>query len=859
MTTSEQTVGVFTVDKKLVISSWDGWLARLSAIPAEAARGKSLAELFPDLQTRGLLARIERVLAEGVVEVLAPTFHHYLIPCVPSTPSMRFDKMQQRVTIAPLLEGDRVIGALVTIDDVTARLDRERDLAEQLASADETTRLRAAEALAQQSTIESAQPLLGAIGDQSWRVRRAAVDGLTRQAGHEAVKSLLRTLRDEHRNPNVLNSALQVLASSGVDVFASLVEFLSDPDPDLRTYVTLALGEQRDERATPALVALLEDPDANVRYHAIEALSRLRAVEAVDKLAAIAESRDFFLAFPALDALTNIGDSRIAPRLVPLVEDDILQAPAVEALAQLGDEEVCAPLTALLNRPGARAGVIAGALATLYDRYENLYQEGADIIDIVRREISDLGARNLLDALSDANAQELRALVLVLGWLEGEEIERALTRLLGSPGARKEVIEALVRHGARVIDLLVEQLQSEDLETRQAAVIALGQIGDPRSVPALLRVLSEDEELVIIVAGALAKIGDRRAFDPLVVMLGHPNAAVRQAVIAALNSLGHPEMAARALTLMADENPNVRESAVRIAGYFGYAECQELLLERCHDPVEGVRRAAVEHIPYLDNSNALRTLASALANDTPGVRAAAARAFAHIDVTQALPHLLEALKDTDIWVRYYAARSIGQHAFPEATDALARLANTDEANPVRIAAMEALGRIGGARAVVVLASLTGSDNADLARAAINGLGLIDHPDALGPLVACTRSQELAHRIAAIEALGNRRGEDAAGELQWIAATDANSLIAQEAIGALAQIATPKAIDAIIALAAEPSRHQACVAALARLGEREFELIGRGLSHAQAGVRRAVIEALERAKRTRAGTLERGTR
>jgi HEAT repeat protein len=210
-------------------------------------------------------------------------------------------------------------------------------------------------------------------------------------------------------------------------------------------------------------------------------------------------------------------------------------------------------------------------------------------------------------------------------------------------------------------------------------------------------------------------------------------------------------------------------------------------------------------------------------------------------------------------VRYYAARSIGRHAFAEAIDALAELANTDEANPVRIAAMEALGSIGGERAVAVLASLADSDNADLARAALNGLGLIDHPDALGPLVARARSQDPARRIAAIEALGKRRSEDAAGELQWIAATDANSAVAQAAIGALAHMATPKAIDAIIGLAAEPSRHQACVAALARLDQREFDLIGRGLSHAHAGVRRAVIEALDRAKHARAGTLERRPR
>ena len=139
----------------------------------------------------------------------------------------------------------------------------------------------------------------------------------------------------------------------------------------------LALGEQRDVRAVEALIKALKDEDTNVRYHAIEALGKLKAVDAVDALAEIAESRDFFLAFAALDALAKIGDARIAPRIVPLLEDELLREPAINLLGQLGDESAVAPLTALLNTPTAPTDSIADALATLSDRYEEQYGEGA--------------------------------------------------------------------------------------------------------------------------------------------------------------------------------------------------------------------------------------------------------------------------------------------------------------------------------------------------------------------------------------------------------------------------------------------------------------------------------------------------
>jgi HEAT repeat protein len=44
-----------------------------------------------------------------------------------------------------------------------------------------------------------------------------------------------------------------------VDTLPALIEFLNDPDPDLRIQAALALGEQRDLEAAPALLAALND------------------------------------------------------------------------------------------------------------------------------------------------------------------------------------------------------------------------------------------------------------------------------------------------------------------------------------------------------------------------------------------------------------------------------------------------------------------------------------------------------------------------------------------------------------------------------------------------------------------------
>ena len=740
------------------------------------------------------------------------------------------------------------------IEDVTAQLGLATNLTEQLASPDEGTRRRAAQALGTAQVPEAQQMLVGALGDASWRVRRAAVDSLVQRGESTMAASLLQLLREQHRNPSILNGVLQVLAHSHIDTIPALIECLNDADVDLRIYAAQALGEQHDQRAIPALIHALEDTDSNVRYHAIDALGHLRASEAVEALIGIAESRDFCLAFPALDALMRIGDQAVAPRLVPLLADDLLCATAADALGQLGDATVVEPLARLLNQPGAPVCVIVRAIAKLYEHYEAAYGEGSYIIDLARVAIEPAGTHNILNALSNANAEELRALVLILGHLEGAEVERALTHLLGQATVRSAVVEALVRYGKRVTDLLIKQLvEAEDLEIRQAAVVALGRIGDPRAGPALTRLLTVDPELTIAAAGAIAQIGDAGAFEGLLSLIGHPDVSVRQAAIAALNSLGHPGMATRLVDCLLDTDPLVRESAVKIAGYFAFDECVTLLLERCQDTDENVRRAAIELLPYLEDVPVLPVLAQALEDATPKVRTSAVRALGQMESAIAFPYLLSALNDLDAWVRYYAARAIGWHGYPEAVEALEQLVLSDSAYHVRAAAIEALGRVGGAQAVSILAPLveTTDSNSDLARATLEALGQIGHPNSLPPLFAALRSPDPERRIWASRALGKRGGIGVEEALQTLATTDSEGQVVQAAIEGLEQLATPEAIAGLLELTLNPTCNEACIAALANLGAAHLEAIAQGLTHTNAGIRRVVVEVLTRMKHPRA--------
>ncbi len=847
---SGKNLGIFTTDLDLRVRVWDDWVATATGIAADRAQGRHITELIPDLDGRGLLARFEEVLTSGSVHVLAPAFHHYLLACLPRTPSPRFAQMQQRVTLGPLREDGKVVGVMVAVEDVTARLDAERELSLALQSPDLEVRQQAARSIAG-ADADPRDALRETLGHEDWRVRRAGVTGLARAADPALVADLIDALREQHRDFGVLSSALKLLAIIDVDVTAPLTALMQHPDPDLRIQAALALGDQPNAAAVDALLHALGDPDGNVRFHAIESLGRLGAVAAVEALAAIVASKDFFLAFAAIDALALIGDPGVVSRLTPLLGDPSLQVAIVDAIGVLGDDDVVPALVGLINGGPQIAGVAAHAVMSIHRRSEDQYGTGVVVAELVSGGVTEAGARNLIEALRSAEGEQLASLVSLLGWVRVSGVDRALVRLLCNPSVRANVVESLTRQGSRVIEQLSAVLNDEDPSTRVAAVEALGRVGDRAATPALVAALEDDVTVVVAAAGALARLGDPAAFEPLLTLIAHRDAVVRQAAIGALNSIGHPLMPERIAAILASDDHFVRESAVRIAGYFGYPQAASALLARARDPEESVRKAALEHLPFLDDERVIPTLIAALMEDTPLARAAAARALSRVEDVRGAAALRQALTDSDGWVRYYAARSLAPLRDSGGLDALLRLAGSDPLPHVRIAAIEAVGAIGGAHVLSHLQQWCEADDRDVAAAALEAVGRLADAAGLRPLEEALKSGDPARRLAALRALIAHGSSGAVATLEWTAAADADPGVVRLAMDGLRQVAASgadgrdAAVDALVGLLADSERRRLAVGLLGELPPSCIGRTGLGLADRSDVVRRGTLDALSR--------------
>jgi len=112
--------GILTTDATLRISTWNQWLVTHSGLTEQGVIGLPLFEVFPDIEQRRLGDHFRRALA-GEVSVLSTALHRYLLP-LPTTLRETFDpRMRQTARIAPLHLGDKILGTITIIEDVSQR------------------------------------------------------------------------------------------------------------------------------------------------------------------------------------------------------------------------------------------------------------------------------------------------------------------------------------------------------------------------------------------------------------------------------------------------------------------------------------------------------------------------------------------------------------------------------------------------------------------------------------------------------------------------------------------------------------------------------------------------------------------
>ena len=447
--------GVFVTDVELRIQRWNRWLEVQTGLPAAQLLGRPLAEVWPELQGRGLVNYYAAAL-RGQISVIAQALHGHLLPMRARPGNRAVSHMPQTARIAPLTEGGRVVGTITIIDDVTERTVREAELRNQIealevAHAKSEAALRAKDEFLATLSHELRTPLTAVLGwTRILRTRAVspheldnALEIIERNTTSQArlIDDLLDTsrilsgkLRLDVRSVDlatVVAAAVDVVAPAaaakrvdiGLQLEADLPRFMGDPDRLQQVVWNLVSNAVKFTPAGGTVdVALARADDASV------VISVRDTGEGV--------SRDFlphvFERFRQADASTSRrhGGLGLGLALVrQLVELHGGSAHAESAGPGLGATfSVRLPLgrTSLEASPGAAHGVRALSVP-LEDATVLVVDDDADTREMLRVLLSTLGAQVLLAG----SCEEARA---VLAGSRREELPQVIVTDLAMPG-----------------------------------------------------------------------------------------------------------------------------------------------------------------------------------------------------------------------------------------------------------------------------------------------------------------------------------------------------------------------------------------------------------------------------------------
>ncbi len=286
---------------------------------------------------------------------------------------------------------------------------------------------------------------------------------------------------------------------------------------------------------------------------------------------------------------------------------------------------------------------------------------------------------------------------------------------------------ALAAMGEAAVPGLISLLGSAQPAVCQSAVKALSSMANVALRP-LLNIVQDDTQPEVAVAGAAQALGllrDVQAIPSLVQLLRARDGKMAPVAAAALASLGAP--AARALVDALPTQGAESELGATIVGALVSlgADAIPSLIQSLDNPNSTIRNAAAEALTRL-GSTATSALIESLRTDRWDLRRRIAQVLARIgDVTLAEP-LLRMIHDDDPGVRVHVA--------------------------------QILGHIGDEQTVRPLVDMMQNDcDESVRRAALTGLGELQSPEAVAPLIGIMRDPAL--RETAMHAL-KEIGQDA---------------------------------------------------------------------------------------------------
>jgi|GEM_PF-2989516 len=704
-----------------------------------------------------------------------------------------------------------------------------------LKSPDEDIRCAAVLRLGEREVNSILESLVSALSDPSWRVRKLVVRVLEKADRTRLVPLLIEALREE--NAGVRNSAIECLTGIGPEAIAPLGQALLDPDKDLRIFAVNTLGAIGDRAAYPHLARALTDPEKNVCHAAIDALGKVKDPRAVEPLIRIVQGEDIWLKLPAIATLGELGDPRAIPYLLPLSQDFLFKQTVIEALGTLGDASGIPCILQGLEDQDLevqKAALLAlKKVVSKTDRIHRMIGHGPNLRAYLNQICTPEALNYILRASEEESPEIAEAAIFLLGWIDAPQAIEALIRLLSYERLSDLVMDSLLRSGAQALPALIESYEFSEYDQKLRVLEGLSRLsGD---------LLSDPEEGSAAETGPLTASLQENLLKALKVFISSLAHEEEELGVLSLRTLSsekfikflkqetlqtHPlfeEILTSVEQALRSHSSLLRAEAVKWMGQLKGATVLEMLHPASKDLDGRVRAAAIAQIGRLaqQDSDLLDPVIIALSDDDPRVREQAALALGAIPQPKAFEALIQATQDEDLRVKRTVINTLGRFQDPRVLETLEYILShckRREEGTIRAAICQTLGGFEDSeKSMDLLTELLADYDFVVRRTAALSLGSMKtrRERAKDLLFRALEDAHWSVKEAAVKSLGRLGIQE--GEALFLKLLSHSEIgLRKEAVRALAEINSGKAVGLLMDLLLEESLSQEAYQALVKL-------------------------------------------
>jgi HEAT repeat protein len=542
------------------------------------------------------------------------------------------------------------------------------DHQETIQSAGEETRRRIIQDFRGRPLQEICDLLFSAMGDESWRVRKEAVEVFVSSVpGESMIDNLLELLRSEE-NAGLRNSAAEAVSRLGKQATAPLIRLVQDADGDVRKFVIDAMGSINCLDFVQPLLFALRDEDVNVAAAAAEHLGNLGDARVVPELIkAIESNKSELFRFNALAAIGKLAVPAPVPDVFKqLAGNDLLRKAVYECLGSIADDSVVAILMEGMgvSQKSSRNAAIT-ALYRIYSR------SGVETRQAIESSLQSLADGDILPVLlesfdpCDPNLSE--AVVVILDLIGDKRCAEVFLQAIVNERHSGAALKAIKHLGPDGIDILISKFVATDAASRSAICTVIGECVYLNGGSIVRAALNDQSPLVRKAAvSAAGKLGLTDCLPQIVRLLDDPDIDVRAIVVACLQTfalIDRNGIKAIARQLGDSNKSEQRRNAAILFAALGDGDRLSLLIK---DEDALVRQAAVSSIGKFHLAPSSGILLMALVDEDTDVRIAAAETLGEVGDDMVVTALTHALNDEDAWVQCAALNSLA-HIYPQGT------------------------------------------------------------------------------------------------------------------------------------------------------------------------------------------------